>query len=515
MKTISSLHKDIIKLVEVKQQLELITDISAIKEHYKNNISDFIDTFGVTYDPRNASKDDKPSIIPFKLFDKQKDFVNWVVNNLNNMENGNCVKSRDMGISWLCVAIAVSLCVLNDNIVIGFGSRKEEYVDKNDSPKSLFYKARFFAECLPKNLRGGFSNKTTTHLRINFPETNSYIVGEAGDNIGRGDRASLYFVDEAAFIERSQLIEASLSQTTECRIDISTPNGNDNAFAKKVRENKNVFRFHWRDDPRKSEEWYKKQVEQLDPVTVAQEIDINFNASVEGIVIPSEWVQSAIGLDKKLDLTGIKELALDVADTGKDSNAICIRNGSIIENTKEWSGKTVDDISESAAIAYSNCIENKIKQLIYDADGVGAGINGSIRLLNDSNKSNIKTEPFHGGSSPVNKDKEIHKNRTNGEFFANKKAQAWWELRNRFKASFDYVTKGITSDDIIAISNKCNNIDKLILELSQPTYSRNATGKLIIDKKPNNHTSPNLADAVMMAFAPKHKKSLSFFDANW
>ncbi|VEA68118.1 Uncharacterised protein [Serratia plymuthica] len=46
-----------------------------------------------------------------------------------------------------------------------------------------------------------------------------------GDNIGRGDHTTLYLVDEAAFLQRPLLIDAALSQTTRCRIDLSSVNG--------------------------------------------------------------------------------------------------------------------------------------------------------------------------------------------------------------------------------------------------------------------------------------------------
>ena len=170
-----------------------------------------------------------------------------------------------MGLSWLSVALACVLCITHDGLVIGFGSRKEEYVDKIGSPKSLFFKARMFLQLLPPELRGGYEQGVTDpHMRIRFPNTGSIVVGEAGDGIGRGDRASIYFVDEAAFLERPQLVESSLSQTTNCRLDISTPNGLANPFAEKVRSGKfDTFIFHWRDDPRKDDEWYRKQKEYL------------------------------------------------------------------------------------------------------------------------------------------------------------------------------------------------------------------------------------------------------------
>jgi hypothetical protein len=44
--------------------------------------------------------------------------------------------------------------------------------------------------------------------------------------------------------------------------------------------------------------------------------------------------------------------------------------------------------------------------------------------------------------------------------------------------------------------------------LSQPTYSINTVGKIIIDKKPDGTKSPNLADAVMIQFSQSNKQKL-------
>jgi phage terminase large subunit len=185
--------------------------------------------------------------------------------------------------------MSCALCILRSGMVVGFGSRKAEYVDQIGNPKSIIEKGRMFMRNLPVEFRAGWVEQNNSNfMRLTFPETGSLISGESGDNIGRGDRTSLHFVDESAEIERPQLIEASLSATTNCRIDISTPKGMGNVFAQKRFEGKiDVFTFHWRDDPRKDDEWYQKQCEEYDPVTIAQELDINYSASVEGILIPS------------------------------------------------------------------------------------------------------------------------------------------------------------------------------------------------------------------------------------
>ncbi|EBZ0800660.1 TerL protein, partial [Salmonella enterica subsp. enterica serovar Abony] len=42
----------------------------------------------------------------------------------------------------------------------------------------------------------------------------------------------------------------------------------------------------------------------------------------------------------------------------------------------------------------------------------------------------------------------------------------------------------------------------LIIELSQPTYSINGVGKIVVDKQPDGTRSPNLADSAMISYAP-------------
>jgi hypothetical protein len=498
------------KLNQIRKHPELVP---ALKQFYKENPAQFIIDWGVTFDPRNVERR-LPASIPFLLFPKQEEWAQWFMDRWKNQEPGITEKTRDMGMSWLTVALASTVCLFNDGVAVGFGSRKEEYVDKIGSPKSLFWKSRMFVDLLPKEFKGSWDvEKHAPHMRIMFPDTNSVITGESGDGIGRGDRSSFYIVDESAFLERPQLVEASLSATTNCRHDISTPNGMGNPFAQRRHSGKiKVFTFHWRDDPRKDDAWYEKQVNDLDAVTVAQEIDINYSASVEGVLIPSAWIQSAIDAHIKLDIqpTGIRKAALDVADEGGDLNALCGRYGVLVEHISSWSGKG-SDIYTTVNKAFLLCDENKYANLDFDADGLGAGVKGDARVLNESRTNKINVQSFRGSASPINPKKQIVEGRANEDFFANAKAQGWWALRERFKATHRAIVDKLpyNKDDIISISSISPEYMKLVTELSQPTYSLNNSGKIIIDKAPDGAKSPNLADSVMICFAPT--KSKGFF----
>lgn len=492
--------------------------LPAIKAYYKANPNQFIVDWGCTFDPRNIERG-LPAIVPFLLFPRQEEWCQWLIEKWKGQEYAPVVKSRDMGLSWLTVAMGVTMSLFNDDMVIGFGSRKEEYVDKIGDPKSLFWKAREFTMLLPPEFRGGFiRGKTGPHMRLIYPDTGSSLIGEAGDGIGRGNRASIYFVDEAAFLERPKLIDASLSQTTNCRIDVSTPNGMANPFAEKVKSGKfDNFVFHWRDDPRKDEDWYAKQKEKLDPVTVAQEIDIDFAASIDGVLIPSAWVQASIDAHIKLNInmTGEKQSALDVADKGKDSNSQAFREGNLLTDVVGWHGTTVDDIFGTTQKAIDNCESRGYRAFWFDADGLGAGCRGDARVINEQRNANrvteIKAYPFNGSGAVKDKDEYFIKpeggfdGRTNESFFSNYKAQCWWNLRVMFKETFEAVNGKPNYDPsrVLSLSSKCANINNLVTELSQPTYKKATNGKIVVNKAPDDSKSPNDADSVMMVYSDK------------
>ena len=499
--------------------------LPALRVHYRHNPIDFINDWGFTSDPRNLDYD-LPVTIPLILFPRQEEYCRWILERWRSRKNGLCEKSREMGLSWTSVALATTLCLFHPEMVIGFGSRKQEYVDSSSDPKALLWKVRKFINTLPPEFRGTFDErKHAPFMRVTFPDNGSVIKGEAGDNIGRGDRTTLYFGDESAFWKRPELIDAALSQTTRCRIDLSSVNGMNNPFARKRFGGKiSVFTFHWRDDPRKDQAWYDEEVDKIDnPVIVAQELDINYNASAEGIIIPSEWVQAAIDAHVYLDLpvAGARFGAMDIADQGRDKNAWAGRHGWLLNRLEEWSGKG-SDIFESCQKVEAFADEDGIDDFRVDADGVGAGAKGDFRIINDYRKSKgwpkLNVEEFHGNGEIIDANKpwdmggDRKRVRTQGDMFANPKAQGWWSLRRRFQNTYRMVyakRNGLTPlkeyapDEMISISSSLSGLTQLTAELSQPTYSMTSDGKILVDKQPDGSPSPNKADSVMMVYAPR------------
>lgn len=209
----------------------------------------FIRHYFYTYDPRVLPKD------PFFLMDlwpKQEELIRWFKERLDTQTDGCLEKSRDSGVSYCALAFALWCWLFMPGFSCGFGSYKLEKIDKKDDASSLFVKLRVAMRRLQPWLMpmGWDEAKCAPECRFINPENGSILTGEGGDDVGRGGRTTMYFVDEAAHLEHQELVDRSLSATTSCRIYMSTPNGLD-AFYRK-RDRMPLFTFHWKDDPRKN-----------------------------------------------------------------------------------------------------------------------------------------------------------------------------------------------------------------------------------------------------------------------
>lgn len=480
-------HPDYERVYQTRaERLDLIRAtpgmLAGLKAHYKDNPVDFINDWGMTFDPRNAEIG-LPTVIPFLLFPKQAEFIDWVVSLWRGREDGLAEKSRDMGVSWLCVALAAWMWLFHAGTVVGFGSRKEEYVDKIGDPKSLFWKVRQFVGLLPAEFRpaGYMEGKHAAYMRIVNPENGSAIVGEAGDNIGRGNRTSIYFKDESAFYDHPDAIDAALSQTSNCKIDVSTPNGNGNPFYKKRHNGKTkVFSFHWTQDPRKGPQWYAKQQADLDPVILAQEVDIDYNASVSDTWINGEIVAAAQrNGPADVEAIGQWHIGVDAAHFGDDESVIHRRRGRL--NLPQISVRGVDGIQLAGRVT-EECDQleaagTPVHQVTIELDGPGVSCFDQLK----QGKYADRVSGVHTGA------------RLSDSKNYNVKAKMWRDAR-------DYL-----ADPPVSLSNDA----ELRSQLASVKY-KYRDGLLLMEAKKDYKArlgkSPDRADAFVLTFAPMRKK---------
>lgn len=525
------------QLARFELQPELI---ASAKKFYRRNPIAYINHWCDTYDPRNAKSrggSGDPVVLPMVLFQRQDDLATFVMSCVDAGETGLVEKSRDMGATWVCLGLSVAMWLFWDMVSIGWGSRKQELVDRIGDPSSLFEKARMLIRQAPKVfMPSNFDDDAhLNYMRCLNPETGSSIIGEIGDDIGRGGRTLVYFVDEAAHLERPEKVEAALLENTRCRMDLSSVSGLGTVFYRKretgedwergqpiVRGQTNVFVMDWSDHPKKSQQWHDTQKAKLTNQGLghvfAREVDRDYAAAAEGIIIPQDWVRAAVDADKKLkfDDSGGNVAALDVADGGLDNNAYARRKGIILRTVKEWGER---DTGATCRRAIAECEGYLPIALQYDSVGVGSGIKAEYNRLTEDKKipKGLILVPWSAGDSVLHPKEHIltlpdgrpdPDSMTNEDFYANLKAQGWWMLRRRFELTYKALNEPDFTwkvDDLISLDSSTIDpgvLRKLMKELSQPVYTHNTRMKLLVDKQPEGTRSPNLGDATMMCFWP-------------
>ena len=371
-----------------------------LKEFYSQNPARFINDNVWTFDPRNIEID-KPTKVPLLLFPVQEDLIEFVINDcMSHSENGLIEKSRDMGLTWLMISVFVHQWLFKSGFKAGIGSRKRELVDKLGDMDAIFPKIRWVIDNLPgylkpKGYRVGIHDNYT---RIINPYNGSVITGDGGDNIGRGGRSTVYFVDEHAFIERAESADASLSQNTNCIIYGSTVNGTSNLFYKKRNDGSTkVFVMDWRQHPMKNQDWYDDYASKFDSVTVASEVDRDYSASVEGIVIPAHWVKKCIDLDLPggFQVHAGADVGGGTGNSGNESVYVSRNGPTLIKLHPHTTSDPTDFAQKIAREAH----KDKAGKLIYDHIGVGAGIGGAIKKMDQ--KFRFKLIPFRSGDRPT------------------------------------------------------------------------------------------------------------------
>ncbi len=429
----------------------------------------------------------------------------------------------------MCSGISVHLWRFYPGASVGWGSRKQDLVDKLGVVDSIFEKQRMIIKGLPRFFwPAGFDpDNHMTFMKTINPENGATVTGEAGDNIGRGGRNLIYFKDESAHYEHPESIEASLGDNTRVQMDISTPHGVGTVYDRKrsagiewypgmikIPQGKiRVFVLDWRDHPAKTQEWYDTREQTAKDAGLLhlfrQEVDRNPAASLQGVIIQPEWVKSAIDAHIKLGFgdSGGWGGALDVADEGGDLNALTLRRGIVLKLAEDWGE---GDPGWTTRNSIKIIGERKPVAIQYDSVGVGSGVKSEANRLKKDGllPLGITFVPWNAGAKVLWPDKRVIEHDVNSvkneDFYANLKAQGWWSFRRRFEKTHRAITEGIKypSHELISLCSAMPKIRQLERELSQPTIDYDGRLRLTVDKKPEGAKSPNLADSAMMNYFP-------------
>lgn len=515
--------------------------IALAHEVYAQDCVRWINDWCVTVDPRNSENLGLTRKMPFILFKRQEEMVEFVLGCLRDKENGLIEKSRDMGATWLCCAISVWLWIYHRGTIVGWGSLLAHNIDDRGNPKAIFLKIRQIIDNLPHFMRPENYDPRwhAPSMKILHPDDTfgTAIIGEGGDNMGRGGRTTIYFKDESAHYEHPELIEAALGDNTNVQIDISSVNGSANVFYRKRMAGEvwypgctiapgrlRVFILDWKDHPGKSQEWHDRREETARREALLhvfrQEVDRDYAGSVDRIIIPQEWVRACVDAHKILGIAedGERMSAQDIADGGADKNAWAGRYGVVLKFTDDWAGEA----DESPKVAIPLCVQYGIYALQYDSVGVGTGFKATIKHMQSMRTlpPSMRIVPWNGGSEPLDPDKHVILNDKesplNKDQYLNLKAQSWFRMRMRCYKTWRAVKFGekYPHAELCSFDGTIPKINEMMMQLSQATHDANGKGKTIVDKTPAGAVSPNMADAVVMCYNPL-RTPVGFFSSDW
>jgi hypothetical protein len=525
--------------------------VPLLKAYYAmGNVADFISDWAVAQDPRRATRG-RNATVPFILFNRQIEMVEylWRIYRTRGGAHGCIPKSREVGATATSVNFVTTLALFQPGFVAILGSALERDIDFG-AAESLFSKIRDFLAAVPECFAGGYTlDRCSTNMRVIIPATGASLIGQAGDNIGRGKRASIILLDEFAFVPRAHLIKEAVSATSRVVVSLSSVNGisgvngEPNQFYKDAHTpGIEPFYFRWTDDDRvdpdtglrlKTREWYEQQVETLGKVIVAQTLDCDWLASISGACVATAHAQACVGLAERLGVQpcGALRVAYDPAGnngTG-DRYGYAVTRGTSIIRAATWTGLSS---TESLRRMYEVLDEIEAKELTFDVHGVGDHTPGemeSLEALRGDRRPRYRPVPFNSNRYKKTdtkgdgvlfrpRDPVYGSKRGSGMFaprgvlmedvYGNYRAQAWghlaWLAKNSYEVS-ERLAKGEDVSDVdpatlLFIDPKIPELSRLLTDLCQPAFRENSAGLKFVDK---GSPSPTLGDCTMMASAPR------------
>ena len=215
-------------------------------------------------------------------------------------------------------------------------------------------------------------------------------------------------------------------------------------------------------------------------------------------VIPYTLARECVDAwDRRVD-GGRAYVGLDVADSdgGGDKNAYAVRRGPCLLHAEQWASS---DQGATTRRADAACREYAASALYYDRQGVGAGVRTYLREMG--------TLPYaargvsFGGK--VNGPKvQYTRGVSNEDFFSRVNAQLAWAPRQRALRTRRLMAgEDINPETCLFIDPSIPRLEELLTQISQPEREEDISGRVKIEKCPEDAPSPDLYDAFALSFA--------------
>ena len=230
----------------------------------------------------------------------------------------------------------------------------------------------------------------------------------------------------------------------------------------------------------------------------------------DGVIIKRSWIMAAIDAHKALGIepSGRKRMGFDIADSGADKCATVYAHGSVALGADLWKAAE-DELLKSCTRVY-HAARDLDAAITYDSIGVGASAGAKFGEINAAmiEGKRVSYSKFNAGGAVWRPEAVYSQGTKNKDMFSNIKAQAWWLLADRFRNTFNAVRNGekFADDELISLSSTLPHLELLIDELSTPKRDYDQNGRVKVESKKDlakrDVPSPNMADALVMTFAP-------------
>ena len=360
-----------------------------------------------------------------------------------------------------------------------------------------------------------FDIKTT---KILCPATDSKVLFRGmskttEDSVYGWEGVDIVWIDEGQHIQRDSLniLYPTVRKEGAQIIIVLNPRFRTDAISEDFllansprTENAIVCKVNWRQNP-----WFTARLERerqatlrSDPARYAHIWEGEFDDSIGARhVLPWALLQKCVDAWPRRFEHGRYFLGLDVADSiaGGDRNALVIRKGPCIMENSAWHSAKQN---QTAARADRKAQELNAAMLYYDRSAVGAGIKTWLNTIYPRGKIGYGVTGVSFGEKVMGGKNTYSTGVKNADFFSRRNAQMAWALRLRAQTTEMFLEgHKVAKEKCLFINPKMPNLNEFLTHLTQPLYREDSSGRIVIDKAPDNSKSPDLYDATALAFA--------------
>ena len=204
-------------------------------------------------------------------------------------------------------------------------------------------------------------------------------------------------------------------------------------------------------------------------------------------------------------------VGLDVADTGPDQNALAVRRGPCLEELEVWRGS--GSMLPTTQRADRKAESIKAIRLFYDEGGMGYSVRENIReIVEKKGPRPYQVVAVKFGESPMGADERFDRRLTNREVFALRNSQLAWAVKMRAHNTTRLANgESVDPRNCLFINpaiRKALATKNVLEQLNQPVWDDGDSGKIKIDKKPDDMPSPDMFDGVCLVFAEDSRNGL-------